>query len=82
MLTACTKVQFNKPRQPVRDYSDRLLIDKRAVEPGQGSLSWGLRTPSFWPTLPSVCRMIHAASELCVRMSSSFRLSRVQTWPA
>jgi hypothetical protein len=47
MSAARTKVQVKKPREPERDYSDRLLIDKLGVKPGQRIAVLGVESAEF-----------------------------------
>lgn len=47
MRAACTKVPVKKPRQPERDYSHRLLIDKLGVKPGQRIAVLGVESAEF-----------------------------------
>jgi hypothetical protein len=53
MSAARTKVQVKKPREPERDYSHRLLIDKLGVKPGQRVAVLGVESTEFLKDLAS-----------------------------
>jgi hypothetical protein len=53
MSAARTKVQVKKLREPERDYSHRLLIDKLGVKPGQRISVLGVESAEFLKDLAS-----------------------------
>lgn len=53
MSAARTKVQVKKPREPERDYSHRLLIDKLGVKPMQRIAVLGVESAKFLKDLAS-----------------------------
>lgn len=53
MSAARTKVQVKKPREPERDYSHRLLIDKLGVKLGQRVAVLGVEGAEFLKDLAS-----------------------------